>query len=109
MKSSRFAPKSVRRPPQDGRLQALADLFQHLSDPRRLQLLLLLAHGEHAVGDLAAHLGVTSSAVSHQLQTLRRARLVAYRRDGKTCYYRLSDDHVEQLVRLGREHVAEPG
>jgi ArsR family transcriptional regulator, lead/cadmium/zinc/bismuth-responsive transcriptional repressor len=88
-------------------LQSLADLFHHLSDPRRLQLLLILAKGEHAVSDLAAHLGVTVSAVSHQLQTLRQARLVAYRREGKNCYYHLIDDHVRQLVRLGRIHVQE--
>lgn len=88
-------------------LQALADLFQHLSDPRRLRLLLILSKGEHAVGGLAAALGVTISAVSHQLQTLRHARLVACRREGKKILYHLDDAHVEQLVRMGREHVEE--
>jgi len=89
-------------------LQALADLFHHLSDPRRLQLLLYLSRGEHSVGELAGHLGVTVSAVSHQLQTLKRARLAACRRDGKTIYYRLNDDHVKDLIKLGREHATEP-
>lgn len=89
------------------RLDGLADLFQHFSDPRRLRLLLLLAGREHSVGELAASLAVTVSAVSHQLRALRRARLVAYRRDGKTCWYRLLDDHVEKLIRVGAEHLAE--
>ncbi|HBL16632.1 MAG: hypothetical protein A2X36_16760 [Elusimicrobia bacterium GWA2_69_24] len=88
-------------------LQDLADLFQHLSDPRRLRLLLILSKGEHAVGELSAALGVTISAVSHQLQTLRQARLVACRREGKRILYHLDDVHVEQLVRMGREHVEE--
>jgi ArsR family transcriptional regulator, lead/cadmium/zinc/bismuth-responsive transcriptional repressor len=105
-RASRSASPS-RRPITAARLQALADLFQHLSDPRRLQLLLILARGEHGVCDLAEHLGVTPSAVSHQLQTLRHARLVAFRRQGKTCFYRLIDGHIEQLVSLGREHVSE--
>ena len=89
-------------------LELLADLFKHLSDPRRLQLLLTLAQKEHSVGELAQVLGVTPSAVSHQLQTLRLARLVANRRDGKTVFYRLIDDHVHRLVELGKEHVSEP-
>jgi DNA-binding transcriptional ArsR family regulator len=70
-------------------------------------LLLLLEQGEHSVCELAGMLGVTVSAVSHQLQTLRRARLVAFRREGKLCHYRLIDNHVHQLVSLGREHVSE--
>jgi ArsR family transcriptional regulator len=92
---------------QEHLIQPLADLFQHLSDPCRLRLLLALAHGEHPVGGLAKHLGVTSSAVSHQLQILRQARLVAFRREGQMIYYSLSDDHVKQLVIMGREHVME--
>jgi ArsR family transcriptional regulator, lead/cadmium/zinc/bismuth-responsive transcriptional repressor len=98
---------SLARVRADDLLQPLADLFQHLSDPRRLQLLLILARGEHAVSELALHLGVTVSAVSHQLQTLRLARLVSYRREGRTCYYHLIDDHVRKLITLGREHAAE--
>jgi ArsR family transcriptional regulator, lead/cadmium/zinc/bismuth-responsive transcriptional repressor len=101
------AVKKPPRPENRERLQALADLFKHLSDPRRLQLLLWLEQGEHSVCDLALRLGVTVSAVSHQLQTLRRARLVAFRRAGKICFYRLIDAHVHQLVKLGREHVRE--
>jgi ArsR family transcriptional regulator, lead/cadmium/zinc/bismuth-responsive transcriptional repressor len=100
-------PGSRARASEPELLQALADLFHHLSDPRRLQLLLILARGEHAVGELAERLGVTLSAVSHQLNALRRARLVASRREGQKVLYHLIDEHVELLVRMGREHVTE--
>ena len=86
---------------------ALADLFRHLSDPRRLDLLMHLARREHSVGDLAACLGVTPSAVSHQLATLRRAHLIDSRREGQRVYYHLADEHVARLVALGVEHVRE--
>jgi len=98
---------SARLLAKPGLLPKLADLFHHLSDPRRLQLLLLLARREHAVSELAGLLRVTPSAVSHQLQTLRQARLVAKRREGKTAYYHLDDDHVRLLVEMAREHVLE--
>ncbi len=89
------------------RIPDLADLFKHLSDPHRLQLFLLLADNESSVGGLAKQLNVTLSAVSHQLRQLRTARLVSRRRAGKTIYYRLMDDHVRQLVVIGKEHVNE--
>jgi ArsR family transcriptional regulator, lead/cadmium/zinc/bismuth-responsive transcriptional repressor len=88
-------------------LQALADLFKHLSDPHRLQLLLLMAEKEMAVGELTQHLDITLSAVSHQLRQLRSARLVSRRREGKSVFYQLIDDHVRQLVVIGEEHVQE--
>ncbi|MEW6515437.1 MAG: metalloregulator ArsR/SmtB family transcription factor [candidate division FCPU426 bacterium] len=89
------------------RLQAAADLFRHLSDPCRLHLLMLLADRERSVGQLARLLGVTISAVSHQLRQLRTARLVERRRAGQTCFYRLIDAHIEALVKSGLDHVLE--
>lgn len=88
-------------------LQSLADLFKHLSDPHRLQLLRLLSVKERSVGDLAQQLRVTLSAVSHQLRSLRAARLVDRRRSGQKIFYHLADDHVFQLVKLGEAHVKE--
>ncbi|MCK5241473.1 helix-turn-helix transcriptional regulator [bacterium] len=88
-------------------LQVLADLFKHLSDPHRLQILLLLADKELAVGELARQLDITLSAVSHQLRHLRSARLVSRRRAGKSIFYRLIDDHIRQLVIIGEEHAQE--
>lgn len=93
--------------PDDAACASLADLFKHLSDPRRLSLLMHLAVREHSVTELAACLGVTVSAVSHQLAGLRRARLVAARRSGQQVFHRLHDDHVSRLVALGLEHVRE--
>lgn len=105
-KKSRAAGKGF-GPASEDLVLRLADLFDHLGDPSRLKLLLLLGEREHAVSELARRLGLTISAVSHQLQTLRRARLVSQRRDGKSILYRLNDDHVGQLIRLGQEHVLE--
>jgi ArsR family transcriptional regulator len=82
-------------------------LLKHFSDPRRLQILLTLFQGEKAVGQLAKLLGVTAPAISHHLQTLRVARLVAFRRQAQTLFYRLNDDHVKSLIQLGQEHFLE--
>lgn len=83
----------------------LADLFSALSDPTRLRIISVLLEGELNVGDLAAQLGLTESAVSHQLRGLRQLRLVRSRKDGRQVYYALDDDHVARLYRLGLDHV----
>ncbi len=90
-----------------GLLGVLADLFKVFADPTRLRVLTALAASELCVCDLGAALGMSQSAVSHQLATLRAAQLVAYRREGKTVTYRLADDHVGRLLALGLEHAAE--
>jgi ArsR family transcriptional regulator len=99
----------VRRAEQvllDG-LQAthLADMFKALADPTRLRIVSILAHTELCVCDLAATLGMTQSAVSHQLQLMRRMRLVKNRKDGRMVYYMLDDEHVQDLFQRGLEHV----
>ena len=88
-------------------LDRLGELFKLFSDPTRLRILGALAEGELCVCDIGAVLGASQSAVSHQLALLRAARLVAYRREGKTVYYRLADDHVGSLLRVGLEHASE--
>lgn len=85
----------------------MAQLFKALSDPSRLQLLLALADRELCVCDLAAISGLSQSAVSHQLRTLRQLRLVRARREGKLVYYRLDDDHVLTLCNQTRAHSIE--
>ena len=85
----------------------LGELFKVFSDPTRLRILGALSHGELCVCDIGATLGASQSAVSHQLALLRSARLVAFRREGKTLYYRLADDHVGRLLALGLEHASE--
>jgi len=83
----------------------LADLFSALSDPTRLRIISVLLDGEMNVGDIAAQLGMTESAVSHQLRGLRHMKLVRSRKNGRQVYYALDDDHVEKLYRLGLDHV----
>ena len=83
----------------------LAETFKALSDPTRVRIVSLLARAELCVCDLAAALGSSQSAVSHQLRTLRDLRLVRWRRDGRQIFYTLDDEHVAQLFRLGLDHV----
>ncbi len=83
----------------------LAELFSALSDASRVRIIALLLDGEMGVGALAEKLGMTESAVSHQLRGLRQMRFVRARKDGRQVFYRLDDDHVEKLYRMGLEHV----
>jgi DNA-binding transcriptional ArsR family regulator len=86
---------------------ALAGTFKVLGDPTRVRILDALARAEVAVCDLAEVLGVTQSAVSHQLRLLRSMRLVRSRRDGRHIYYTVDDDHITKLFKQGLEHVQE--
>ncbi|OGQ97912.1 MAG: transcriptional regulator [Deltaproteobacteria bacterium RIFOXYD12_FULL_57_12] len=88
-------------------LEDLSQTFKALGDVSRLKILWALEQREMCVCDLAALLGISESAVSHQLRLLRTMRLVRNRRDGTILYYRLDDDHVAALIRLALEHVAE--
>ena len=88
-------------------IQPLADVFKVLGDPTRLRILRVLMNQEVCVRDIADELGMGQSAVSHQLRILRDARLVQFRRDGKTVHYSLADAHVFTLLDVGLEHVAE--
>jgi DNA-binding transcriptional ArsR family regulator len=86
---------------------ALARQFALMADPTRLRLLTALMAGELCVCDLAAATGINRSTVSHQLRTLRGARLVRWRRDGKVVYYTLDDEHVVDLITLASAHLNE--
>jgi ArsR family transcriptional regulator, lead/cadmium/zinc/bismuth-responsive transcriptional repressor len=85
----------------------LAEIFGVLSDPTRLRICMFLSHAELCVCDLAAMLGISESAVSHQLRLLRSLRLVKYRREGKMAFYTLDDSHVASLIRQGLDHAEE--
>lgn len=87
--------------------ERVALLFKAMGDETRARILWALEHGEMCVCDLAAHLGVTESAISHQLRFLRQLHLVSNRRQGSVLYYRLDDEHVSQLFRLALEHIRE--
>ena len=86
---------------------ALAALFKQFGDPSRARLLHALSLHEMCVCDLAAYLGVTKSAVSHQLKMLRLSNLVKFRREGQVVFYSLADDHVQTLLEIGFEHIRE--
>ena len=85
----------------------LATLFKLFGDSTRIRILHALEQHELCVCDLAALLGVTKSAVSHQRKSLRIARLVTYRKEGQNVYYSLADDHVKRILDLGYEHISE--
>jgi len=83
----------------------MAESFKALSDPTRLQILALLFAGERSVGDLADHLDVSQSAVSHQLRILRALDIVRYHKEGREVYYSLADDHVRDILLRTFEHI----
>ena len=86
-------------------VQNLAQIFKTLADETRLKMLWALEKREMCVCDLAAALGLTESAVSHQLRLLRNLKLVSNRRDGVVLYYRLTDTHVSQLIKVALDHL----
>ena len=87
--------------------QVLTELFRIFGDSTRLRILYVLFESEMCVCDIAALLGMTQSAISHQLRVLRSSKLVKFRRDGKTLYYSLADEHVCRIISQGMEHVEE--
>ncbi len=89
----------------EGRAADLAEIYGALADPTRLKLIAALAESELCVGDLAALLGMSISAISHQLHLLRRMRIVRRRREGRHIYYALDDEHVLALFRAGLSHI----
>lgn len=93
--------------PDETELYDLAELFKIFGDSTRIRILFVLFEAEVCVCDLAAALNMTQSAISHQLKILKDANLVANRREGKTIYYFLSDDHVRTIISKGFEHLIE--
>jgi len=85
----------------------LAETFRALGDATRVKILDALSHGELCVCDLATLVGMSQSAISHQLRVLRTLRLVRARRDGRMVFYALDDDHIIGLFREGLRHVEE--
>lgn len=89
------------------KLSLLAELFKTYGDQTRLRILFRLYDGGSSVGDLADSLGMTQSAVSHQLRILKQARLISSVRDGRNIIYSLADDHVKTIIAQGWEHINE--
>jgi DNA-binding transcriptional ArsR family regulator len=91
----------------DEQLERLALIYRMLGDPTRLKILMALKHVELCVCDIAAFLGISESAVSHQLRRLREMAIVRPRREGQVLYYALNDIHVENLLDVGLDHMRE--
>lgn len=89
----------------ENEIMALSELFKNLCDSTRIKILYALSLGELCVCDIANIIGMSQSAVSHQLRILRTSRLVKYRKEGKSVYYSLNDQHVVNLFNQGLEHV----
>ena len=93
--------------PDEELLFDVADLFKAFSDTTRIKILYALFESELCVNDIAQVVGLSQSAVSHQLRLLKASKLVKFRREGKAIYYSLDDDHVRTMIALGMEHVEE--
>ncbi|MBF0203282.1 MAG: helix-turn-helix transcriptional regulator [Desulfamplus sp.] len=93
--------------PPDHELIELANFFKVFGEHTRIRILSALYHHELCVCDLVEILGMTQSAVSHQLRVLRTSKIVKYRKEGKNVYYSLDDEHVYKLIDDGLEHVKE--
>ena len=93
--------------PQDETLYDLAELFKIFGDSTRIKILYALFEAELCVCDMARLLGLTQTAVSHQLRVLKNNKLVKFRREGKNIFYSLADEHVRLIINQGMEHVNE--
>ena len=93
--------------PDEDALIDLAELFKVFGDSTRIRILCALLEGELCVCDIAKLLGMTLSAISHQLRILRTAKLVDFRKEGKTVFYALADDHVRTVLAVGLAHINE--
>ncbi|MBR6403521.1 MAG: helix-turn-helix transcriptional regulator [Eubacterium sp.] len=93
--------------PDDEYLYDLSELFRIFGDSTRIKILYSLFDSELCVGDIAAILNLSQSSVSHQLRILKDSKLVKFRRDGKSIFYALDDDHVRSILNLGMEHLEE--
>lgn len=93
--------------PGEEELYKLSELYKLFGDPTRIRILYVLLKSEMCVCDIAKLLNMTTSAISHQLKLLKQASLVKFRREGKTVFYSLADDHVTTIINNGMEHIEE--
>lgn len=93
--------------PQEQELVELSEFFKVFGDSTRIKILYVLSQSEMCVCDIATLLQMGQSAISHQLRILKQMRLVKFRRDGKTVFYSLSDDHIQTILAQGMEHINE--
>ena len=104
---SEILKKLKNNPPPDEILYELAELFKVFGDSTRIRILYVVFEDELCVGDIAELLNMSQSSVSHQLRILKDAKLVKFRREGKSIFYALDDEHVYHILEMGMEHVEE--
>ena len=93
--------------PEENKMQDLAELFKVFGDTTRIRILFVLFESEMCVCDMAETLNMTQSAISHQLRLLKSSGLIRARRQGKSVFYSLADDHVSTIMKQGWEHILE--
>ena len=96
---------ALKNMPQQTQIDSLSGFFKMLGDPTRIKMMYIMANGEVCVQDIASALGVTKSAISHQLSGLKGNRIVKSRREGKNVYYSIDDDHVSEVLNLAMTHI----
>ena len=92
---------------KDEAIYGLAELFKIFGDPTRIRILYAMLDAERCVNDIAGLLEMSQSSVSHQLRILKTSKLVKSRRDGKSIFYSLDDEHVRSILNMGMEHIME--
>ena len=93
--------------PEHDLIYDLAEFFKVFADSTRMKIIYALMENELCVCDIAAIVGTTQSAISHQLRILKQAKLVKYKKEGKVVYYSLDDEHISEIVKKGSEHIEE--
>lgn len=102
-----FLPELAAGMPTDDRLYELADLYKVFGDSTRIKMMYALFDTELCVCDIAELLGMSMSAISHQLRVLKQSKLVKFRKEGRSVLYSLADDHVKTILGQGMEHILE--
>ena len=102
-----LAEKVRQQLPEEEFLFDLSELYKVFGDSTRIKILYALFENEMCVCDISELCRTTASAISHQLRVLKQAKLVRYRKDGKTVFYSLADDHVKSIIAAGTEHIRE--
>ena len=93
--------------PSDDLLFDIAEVFKVFGDTTRMKIISALLESELCVGDISEITNSTQSAISHQLRVLKQAKLVKFRKDGKTVYYSLDDEHISEMYELAKKHIEE--
>jgi DNA-binding transcriptional ArsR family regulator len=93
--------------PSDDLLFDIAEVFKVFGDTTRMKIISALLESELCVGDISEITNSTQSAISHQLRVLKQAKLVKFRKDGKTVYYSLDDEHIAELYEIAKKHIEE--